>query len=68
MAQIEASECVITISSIPKRKASEYFTELEGDRSDLRQDLPDLEASNLRSANSLGKWRARQDSNLRPSA
>lgn len=32
-ASVEASSFVITITSIPERKATKYFTELEGDRS-----------------------------------
>jgi len=59
---------VITSSSILDRKSRKYFTELEGDRSDLRQDVADLGASTPKSANSFEKWYARQDSNLRPSA
>jgi len=68
VALIGACGFVVTISSISDRESRKYFTELEGDRSDLRQDVADLGASTPKSANSFEKWYARQDSNLRPSA
>ena len=48
-----------------------YFSQpiLEGDRSLFSPVLsPPVPRQRTQSANSLGKWRARQDSNLRPSA
>ena len=33
----------ITISSIPERKARKYFTELEGDRSNLRRNIAGID-------------------------
>jgi hypothetical protein len=39
VALIEASSLDITISSIPERHARKYFTELEGDRFNPRQNM-----------------------------
>ena len=50
---------------------SAYFSQpiLEGDRSLFSPaPSPPVPRQRTQSANSLGKWRARQDSNLRPSA
>ena len=68
MALIEPSGFFITISSIPDREARKYFTELEGDRSDLRQNTAGICDRGTKYAKTSQKWRARQDLNLRPSA
>jgi hypothetical protein len=40
---MEASGLVITISSILERNARKYFTELEGDRSNLRRNIAGID-------------------------